>query len=67
MKLHKSVVDKIIYYCTTFGGYDTERKLREKINELDFTPYERKEAHNGEVILVLTEDYIKQIEGKRNS
>lgn len=65
MKLHKSVIDKLIYYFTTFGGYERETKLRNKLNELDLTPYERKENASGEVILVTTDDYIKELEGNR--
>lgn len=67
MKMHKSVVDKLIYLCQTFGGYEHEHKLRAKINELDMTPYEKKEVNAGETILVLTEDYIREIEGKRKA
>ncbi len=65
MKLHKSVVDKLLYFYQTFGGYERETKLREMIKNLDLTPYERKENGNGEVVLVSTEDYIKELEGKR--
>lgn len=64
MKIHRSVVDKIIYYCQTYGGYEHEHKLRAKIKELDLTPYERKEQGNGETILVLTEDFIRELQGK---
>lgn len=65
MRLHKSIVDKLIYYFQTFGGYEHETKLRKKITEMDLTPYERKESQSGEVILVLTEDYIKELEGSK--
>lgn len=66
MRLHKSVVDKLIYYFQTFGGYEHETKLRNKLTELDLTPYERKENSSGEVILVSTEDFIRELEGKKN-
>lgn len=65
MKMHKSVVDKLIYLFQTFGGYEHETKLRKKLTEMDLTPYERKENTSGEVILVTTEDYIRELEGKR--
>ncbi len=65
MKIHRSVVDKILYLCQTFGGYENETKLRAKINELDLTPYERKEKNSGETILVLTEDYLRQLQPKQ--
>lgn len=67
MRLHKSVIDKMIYYCQTYGGYEHEHKLRAKLNELDMTPYERKENNTGETILVLTEDYIRELEGKKKA
>jgi len=67
MRLHKSVIDKMIYLCQTYGGYEHEHKLRAKLNELDMTPYERKETNTGETILVLTEDYIRELEGKRKA
>jgi hypothetical protein len=65
MKMHKSVIDKLIYLCQTFGGYEHEHKLRAKFNDLDMTPYERKEINTGETILVLTDDYIRELEGKK--
>lgn len=65
MKMHKSVIDKLIYFCQTYGGYEHEHKLRAKLNEIDLTPYERKELNIGEVILVMTNDYITELEGKR--
>jgi len=64
MKLHKSVVDKLLYIVDTYSGYEREVRLRKHIEAIDLTPYERKES-SGEVILVLTEDYLKQLEGKR--
>ena len=63
--MHKSVVDKLLYLCQTYGGYENERKLRARITDLDLTPYERKETNSGEVILVLTDDFIRELEGKK--
>lgn len=54
-----------MYLVATYSGYDRESKLREHIEKIDLTPYERKENNSGEVILVLTEDFIKQLEGGR--
>lgn len=64
MKLHKSVVDKLLYIVDTYSGYERESRLRKHIEGIDLTPYERK-GGSGEVILVLTEDFIKQLEGNR--
>jgi len=65
MKLHKSVVDKILQIYVNYGGFQDERRLREHLDKLDFTPYERKSTDNQEIILVLTEDYLKELNNKR--
>lgn len=64
MKLHQSVIEKLVYYYKTYGGYKDERKLHEILNSLDLTVYERKTTANQEMILVLTEDYVKQLNSK---
>ena len=61
MKLHPGVVEKIIQIYTNYGGFSDERRLREHLGKLDFTPYERTTTDNQEVILVLTEDYLKEL------
>lgn len=65
MKLHQSVVDKIIQIYTNYGGFQDEKRLREHLQKLDFTPYERKSDTRQEVILVLTDDYMKELNNKR--
>lgn len=65
MKLHPSVVDKLIYIFDTFGGHEKDVKLRKMISSLDFTVYERKLTDNQENVLVLTEDYVKQLQQRR--
>lgn len=63
MKLHPSVVEKLLYMFRTYGGHESESKLKNMINNLDLTPYDRKTS--GETILVSTEDYIKQLSGNK--
>jgi len=65
MKLHQSVIDKIIQIYTNYGGFQDERRLRDHLNKMDFTPYERKADNKQEIILVLTEDYLKELNQKR--
>lgn len=65
MKLHSSVVEKLLYLYQTYGGFQDERKLRAHLDALDLTPYERKTTANQELILVLTEDYVKELSKKR--
>lgn len=64
MKLHQSVVDKIIQIYTNYGGFQDEKRLREHLMRLDFTPYERKSTDKQDVILVLTEDYVRELNNK---
>lgn len=60
MKLHSSVVEKLVQLVQNYGGHEHEHRLREKFKDLDLTPYERTQA-NQDIILVLTEDYMKQL------
>lgn len=64
MKLHNSVIQKIIQIYTNYGGFQDEVRLRNALNSLDLTPYERKSTQNQEIILVLTEDYLNQLNQK---
>ncbi len=66
MKLHKSVIDELMYIVATYSGYEKETKMRSLFASIDLTPYERKENNVGETILVLTKDFISQLEGKKN-
>jgi hypothetical protein len=63
MALHTNAFEKIMYYFDLYSGYETEAKLRHSLTNLDFTPYERKLDGNGETFLVLTEDYMKVLQG----
>jgi len=63
MKLHPSVIDKLVYLFENYGGHVNNQKLREKLVAIDLTPYEKKTGGQ-EVILVLTEDMMKQL-GKK--
>ena len=62
MALHTSAFEKILYYFDLYSGYDSEQKLRTSLSKLEFTPYERKIVSN-DVVLVLTEDYMKVLQG----
>ena len=65
MKLHPSVVTKLLYLFETFGGHEKDDKLKRMIDSLDFTVYERKLTDNQENVLVLTEDYVRQLQQRR--
>ena len=60
MKLHPTVIDKLVYLFENYGGHVNNAKLRQQLNSLDLTPYEKKTGDQ-QVILVLTEDMMKQL------
>lgn len=62
MRMHVSVVNKLMYLFQNYGGHERDLKLRKLIEEIDLMPYER-QSGSQEVILVLTEDYMKQLAG----
>lgn len=61
MKLHGSVIEKIVRLYETYGGTSNETKLRAKLQEIDLTPYEQKLSSGGKIILVDTRDYEEQL------
>tara|TARA_B100000214_G_C23902708_1_gene597308 strand:+ start:112 stop:306 length:195 start_codon:yes stop_codon:yes gene_type:complete len=58
MKLHPTVVEKLIRVYTTYGGHREETKLRSELLRLDLTSYTQ-QAGGGDTFLVLTEDVIR--------
>lgn len=64
MKLHKSAIEKIIQIYQNHGGFDSERRLRDHLQNLELVPYERKTTASSETILVLAEDYIRELQRK---
>lgn len=60
MKLHSSVIERLIYLMNTYSGFENNEKLREQLRNLDLSTYERKTG-NRETILVLTEDLLKML------
>lgn len=62
MKLHGTVMQKLLYLYEMYSGHTNEVKFKKALNELDFTPYERKE-NSQDVVLVLTSDYMKTMQG----
>lgn len=66
MKLHASVIEKILLLVQNHGGTSPDDvKLKAMIAAMEFTPYERKTTQDQEVVLVLTEDYVKALTVKR--
>lgn len=63
MKLHSSAIEKIVYLFETYGGTLENRRVKEKLANLNFMVYERKT--DGEKILVLVEDFLREINKSR--
>jgi hypothetical protein len=58
MKLHPTVVEKLIRVYTTYGGHREETKLRAELLRLDLMSYTQ-QAGTGDTFLVLTDDVIR--------
>lgn len=53
MKLHTTVIERLVHIYETYGGHRNEARLKSILQEVDLSEYERQ---SGEKILVLTED-----------
>ena len=58
MKLHPSVVERLIKIYTNYGGYREEHRLRDALAGIDLTEYTQKTGQQS-TFLVLTEDVLK--------
>jgi hypothetical protein len=58
MKLHYTLVDKLVKIYSTYGGHREEVKLREELAKLNVIIYERQ---TGEKILVEEADLRKAV------
>lgn len=56
MRLHSSLIEKLIRVYSTYGGHREEKKLREELLKLDVSTYSRE---SGEKILVETAELQK--------
>ena len=62
MKLHKSVVDKMIYLCANYGGHQNEAKLRAQISNLKLSTHI---LPDGTMSLVETQILINERNARR--
>ena len=58
MKLHSTVIEKLIRIYTNYGGYPEERRLRQALQEINLDAYEQQTGHR-QTVLVLTEELQK--------
>ena len=54
MRLHTSVVEKLMQIYSIYGGHREETKLVEQLRKLDLSAYTQ-QANNKETFLVLSE------------
>ena len=60
MRLHSTVIEKLLRIYANYGGYPEEKRLRQMLQEMDLTEYKQQTGQK-QSILVLTEEYIKNI------
>ena len=58
LKLHPTVIEKLIKIYTNYGGYREEHRLKDALQRLQLTEYTQKTGHK-DTFLVLTEDILK--------
>lgn len=63
MRLHSSAIHKIMKEYDINSGHVFETKLQQAFMKLDFTPYDRKMNGNNDTILILTEEYLRVVNG----
>lgn len=56
MRLHSTLIEKLVRVFTTYGGHKDEKKLREELSKIDIGTYTRM---SGETILVDSSDLTK--------
>ena len=56
MKLHYTLVERLVSIYQQYGGYREEKKLREALKNLELSVYQQQ---TNKEILVLTEDLNK--------
>lgn len=67
MKFHASVVDKLIYLCTNYGGHVKETKLVELVENFRVTPYARNNQETKDLIILVETDVMLQERKARNT
>lgn len=58
MKLNPSVVDKVVYFCTNYGGHKDEARLQKHLQEMRLSPYM---DSNGNISLVDSLSLVKEL------
>jgi hypothetical protein len=64
MKLHHTVVERVLLLVANYSGHRDETKLKAELLKLDFTTYQQKTGEQ-QSVLVLTEDLVQKLSAKR--
>ena len=59
MKLHQTLVEKLVNLFTTYGGWQGEKKLYDELGKLNIATYTQQSS--GEVVLVDGDELAKAI------
>jgi hypothetical protein len=59
MKLHHTLIERLVKIYSTYGGYREETKLRQELAGLELTEYTRQ---SGEKILVEEQELKKHLD-----
>jgi hypothetical protein len=65
MKLHQTVIDKLVRTYDLHGGRKDNNKLIAELLRLDLTPYQQKENPKAQSFLVLTETLVAAQQAKK--
>jgi len=63
MKLHPTVIEKLVKIYSTYGGFREETKLRTELTKVDLSSYTQQTGMQS-TFLVLTEDIEKHNRNK---
>ena len=58
MRLHDTVIERLIRLCDNYGGHREQTKLREELNKIDLSEYTQ---NKGSTVLVLTDELQKAL------
>ena len=58
MRLHDTVIERLIRLCDNYGGHREQIKLREELNKIDLSEYTQ---NSGSTVLVLTDELQKAL------
>ena len=58
MRLHDTVIQKLIRLCDNYGGHKEQTKLRSELYKLELSEYTQ---NSGEQVLVLTDELQKAL------